>query len=334
MPFVRRKRCYEHKKYRFAGETEIKMSVKRILVVGSANIDFLMTTPYVPSPGETIVSEGAYTFVPGGKGANTAVAASKLSSQVIFCARVGDDAYGDRLMGIYKENDIDLRYVKADKLEQTGLAVVLLEKGGVNRIIVYPGANKRISESDIENAFFSYPDAAITQFEIGDAAVIATARIANTEGVPLIVDAGPARKDFPLAKLEQVEILSPNETETEILTGIRPNTLEDCLRACIALNNAVDIKYVVLKLGARGCYIYDGKYCDLISPFDVQAVDTTAAGDAFTAALTSEYLKTKNITEAARYANAVGALTVTKVGAISSLPNTTEVREFMEENGK
>lgn len=311
-----------------------KMSVKRILVVGSANIDFLMTTPYVPSPGETLLSEGAYTFVPGGKGANTAVAASRLGAQVIFCSRVGDDAYGDRLIDIYKENEIDLRYLKADKLEQTGLAVVILEKDGTNRIIVYPGANKRINENDIENSFFAYPDAVVTQFEIGDAAVLSTARIANSEGVPFIVDAGPAHKDFPLAKLEQVEIFSPNETETEILTGIRPDTLDNCLKASIALSNSVDIKYVVLKLGARGCYIYDGKYCDLISPFEVQAVDTTAAGDAFTAALTSEYMRTGDIITAARFANAVGALTVTKVGALSSLPTKEEVKQFVDEYRK
>jgi ribokinase len=144
------------------------MSVKRILVVGSANNDFLMTTPYVPDVGETLISEGAYTFVPGGKGAKTAVAAARLGTQAVFCARLGDDAYGDRLMNIYRDNGIDLRYIKADKLEQTGLAVVMLEKGGANRIVVYPGANKRVSEGDIENAFFSYPDAVITQFEIGD----------------------------------------------------------------------------------------------------------------------------------------------------------------------
>lgn len=310
------------------------MAIKRILVVGSANIDFLMTTPYVPSSGETLISEGAYTFVPGGKGANTAVAAARLGSQVVFCTRVGDDAYGDRLINIYRENSIDLRHVKTDKLEQTGLAVVILEKGGANRIIVYPGANKRISEGDIENAFFSYPDAVITQFEIGDSAVISTARVANTEGVPLVVDAGPARRDFPLAKLEQVEIFSPNETETEILTGIRPNTLDDCLKASMALCNKVDIKYVVLKLGSRGCYIYDGKYCDLLAPYEVQAVDTTAAGDAFTAALTSEYLRTNDIQAAARFANAVGALTVTKVGALTSLPTSADVKAFISEYSK
>ncbi|HOJ49039.1 MAG TPA: ribokinase [Bacillota bacterium] len=305
------------------------MSVKRILVVGSANIDFLMTTPYVPSEGETVISEGAYTFVPGGKGANTAVAAARLGAEAVFCARVGDDAYGDRLINIYRENGIDLRYIKTDRLEQTGLSVVMLEKGGANRIIVYPGANRRINDNDIENAFYCYPDAVITQFEIGEAAVIQTARVANTEGVPLIIDAGPARRDFPLAKLEQVEILSPNENETEILTGIRPTTLDDCLRASMALMNAVDIKYVVLKLGARGCYIYDGKYCDIISPYDVQPVDTTAAGDAFTAALTLEYLRTGDIITAARFANAVGALTVTKVGAITSLPTRKEVEQFI-----
>lgn len=305
------------------------MSVKRILVVGSANIDFLMTTPYVPSEGETVISEGAYTFVPGGKGANTAVAAARLGAEAVFCARVGDDAYGDRLINIYRENGIDLRYIKTDRLEQTGLSVVMLEKGGANRIIVYPGANRRINDNDIENAFYCYPDAVITQFEIGEAAVIQTARVANTEGVPLIIDAGPARRDFPLAKLEQVEILSPNENETEILTGIRPTTLDDCLRASMALMNAVDIKYVVLKLGARGCYIYDGKYCDIISPYDVQPVDTTAAGDAFTAALTHEYLRTGDIITAARFANAVGALTVTKVGAITSLPTRKEVEQFI-----
>jgi ribokinase len=308
------------------------MSVKRILVVGSANIDFLMTTPYVPSEGETVISQGAYTFVPGGKGANTAVAAAKLGAQVVFCARLGDDAYGDRLMNIYRENGIDLRFVKTDKLEQTGLAVVMLEKGGANRIVVYPGANRRVNEADIENAFYSYPDAVITQLEIGDTAVIQTARVANTEGVPFIVDAGPARRDFPLSKLEQVEIFSPNENETEILTGIRPTTLDDCLRASMALTNAVDIKYVVLKLGARGCYIYDGKYCDIISPYDVQTVDTTAAGDAFTAALTNEYLRTDDIITAARFANAVGAMTVTKVGAISSLPTRADVEKFISDS--
>ncbi len=302
---------------------------KRILVAGSSNIDFLLTTPYIPAPGETMLSSGKYAFTPGGKGANAAVAAKAMGADVVFCSRVGDDAYGDRLIALFNERGIDTRYIKVDRLEQTGLAVVMLEKSGANRIIVFSGANKKISDSDVEAAFSSYPDAVLTQFEIRPEAVIAAARLANDEGLPLFVDAGPADADFPLEKLERVEIFSPNETETEILTGIRPNNLENCLRASIALCNRVDIKYVVLKLGNRGCYVYDGKYCDLVSPYEVPVVDTTAAGDVFTAALTTEYLRTGKILDAAKFANAAGALAVSKLGAINSVPTEEEVRALM-----
>lgn len=305
---------------------------KRILVAGSSNIDFLLTTPYIPAPGETLISSGKYAFTPGGKGANAAVAARSFGADVVFCSRVGDDAYGDRLVEVFKARGIDTRNVRVDRIEQTGLAVVMLEKNGANRIIVYSGANSKISDTDVEDAFTtSYPDAVLTQFEIRPEAVISAAKCAADEGVPLFVDAGPARSDFPLEQLERVEIFSPNEVETEILTGIRPNNLENCLRASIALCNRVDIKYVVLKLGSRGCYVYDGKYCDLISPYDVSVVDTTAAGDVFTAAITAEYLRTGDILASARYANAAGALAVSKLGAISSVPTDEEVRALMSD---
>lgn len=308
------------------------MASKRLLTVGTANIDFLVKTPYVPSRGETMISEGEYAYVPGGKGANSAVAAARLGSEVVFCTRVGDDAYGDRLLRIYAENNVDSRYIKVDRAEQTGLAIVMLEKTGDNRIIVFPGANRNINDTDIENSFLSYPDAVLTQFECGEKQVITTARIAADENLPLFIDAGPAMPDFPLAKLRQVEVFSPNETETAILTGIRPNTPDDCLRAAISLSNKVDIKYVVLKLGERGAFIYDGKYCDIVEGYEVDAIDTTAAGDAFTAALAVEYMRTGDIYRAVKYGNAVGALTTTKVGALGSLPKEAEVRRFMSDH--
>lgn len=302
---------------------------KRILVAGSSNIDFLLSTPYIPAPGETLSSNGTYAFTPGGKGANAAVAAKSLGCDVVFCSRVGDDAYGDRLVALFNERGLDTRFIKTDRLEQTGLAVVMLEKNGTNRIIVYGGANKKISDTDVESAFSCYPDAVLTQFEIRDEAVIAAARNAAEDGIPFFADAGSIKADFPLEQLEKVEVFSPNEVETELLTGIRPDTLDNCLRASIALCNRVDIKYVVLKLGARGCYVYDGKYSHLISPFEVNVVDTTAAGDVFTAALAAEYLRTGDILDAARFANAAGALAVSKMGAISSVPTLDEVRALM-----
>ncbi len=302
---------------------------KRILVAGSSSIDLLLNTPYIPAPGETLQTTGNYAFTPGGKGANTAVAAASFGANSIFCTRVGDDAYGDRLISLFKEKGVDTRFVKADRLEQTGLNVVTLEKSGKNRVISFSGANRKICEADIENAFSCYPDAVISQLEINPEAIVNAARLAADDGVKFFLDAGPARANFPLEKLERVEVLTPNETETEILTGIRPNTLENCLRASIALCNRVDIGYVVLKLGTRGCYVYDGKYCDLISPFDVDVVDRTAAGDVFTAALASEYLRTNDILHSARFANAAGALTVTKHGSIASIPTREEVESIL-----
>jgi ribokinase len=302
---------------------------KRILVAGSSSVDLLLNTPYIPAPGETLQTTGSYAFTPGGKGANTAVAVSSFGASSIFCTRVGDDTYGDRLITLFKEKGVDTRFVKVDRLEQTGLNVVTLEKGGKNRVISFSGANRKICEADIENAFSCYPDAVISQLEINPEAIVNAARLAADDGIKFFLDAGPARANFPLEKLERVEVLTPNETETEILTGIRPNTLENCLRASMALCNRVDIGYVVLKLGTRGCYVYDGKYCDLISPFDVEVVDRTAAGDVFTAALTSEYLRTNDILHSAKFANAAGALTVTKHGAIASIPTREEVESIL-----
>ena len=305
------------------------MCAKRILTVGSTNIDFVLTTPYLPAPGETLRSGGEYSFMPGGKGANAAAAAAAFGADSVFCTRVGDDAYGDRMLRALEERGINTKYVRVDRHEQTGLAVITVEKDGTNRIIVYPGANDKINLGDLEAAFTCYPDAVLVQFEINRDTVISAARLAADESIPLIVDAGPATPDFPLEKLERVEILPPNETETEILTGIRPNSLENCLRASMALCSRVPTKYVVLKLGGRGCYVYDGKYCDIISPFDTNVVDTTAAGDIFTAALAAEYLRSGDIIASARFANAAGALAVSKRGSMNSVPALAQVNELL-----
>ncbi len=301
---------------------------KRLLVAGSSCIDFLLNTTYIPAPGETIVSQGSYAFTPGGRGANSAVAARELGADVVLCSRVGDDTYGDRMLKLFSDRGIDTRHTKVDRIEQTGLAVVMLDQSGANRRILYTGANRKISESDVESAFTCFPDAILTQLELGEDAVIAASKNAAYEGIPFFLDACTTT-DFPLERLDAVEILSPNEIETEILTGIRPNSLENCLRASIALCNRVKAKYIVLKLGNRGCYVYDGKYCDIISPYDVSIVDKTAAGDVFTAALAVEYLRTGDILQSAKFANAAGALAVSKLGAALSVPTLEDVEALL-----
>ncbi|MBQ7399919.1 MAG: ribokinase [Clostridia bacterium] len=304
----------------------------RILVVGSSNIDFVCSMDRVPVQGETIISDKSYAFVPGGKGANTAVAATRLGGDVVFCTRVGDDSYGKQLSEKYRLEGIDTRFITMDKAARTGLAVIMVEETGHNRIAVYPGANMNLSAKDIEGAFTSYPDALVMQLEIDREAVIAAARLAKENGTKVFLDAGPATPDFPLEQLGQLEVLSPNETETKILTGITPNSSANCLRACIELMNRVPSKYIVLKLGDRGCYVYDGTHCHHLAPVDVGTpVDTTAAGDAFTAALAVRYMQNGgDILDACEFANAVGGYVVTKAGAFPSIPTLRELKEFLK----
>lgn len=306
---------------------------KRILVVSSANMDFVMNMHALPSAGQTVIDSGSYRFVPGGKGANSAVAIQRLGGDSVFCTRVGSDANGAILKNLYEKEGIDTRFIIHDKQSPTGLAAIIVEDNGVNRIVVYPGANTAITPDDIDHAMLSYPDALFMQLEIDQEAVIYAAECAAKRNIPIFIDAGPANRHFPLARLPHLEIFSPNETETEVFTGISPSSPENCLRAAIALSKMVNAHYYVIKLGGRGAYIYDGLYYHCIPAFDTKVVDTTAAGDAFTAAFTLEYLRSGDVERAGKFGNLAGAITVSRAGAYTSLPTAEEVEEFIRYKG-
>lgn len=304
--------------------------LKRILLVGSSNMDLSMNLLRLPEAGETLIDDGGVAYVPGGKGANSAIAIQKLGGQCVFCTKLGADAHGQKLYGYYKEMGIDTKYIKVDHDHPTGLAVVIKEADGTNRIVVYPGANAHITREAIEEAFECAPDALYLGFEIPFEMALFAANIAASRGVPIFVDAAPASKDYPLEKLPPVEVFSPNETETLEYTGINPVGMESSLRAALAIWRRVKCRYVVIKQGARGAFLYDGKrYNTFPAMRAARVVDTTAAGDAFTAALTVEYLRTGDIEGAIRYGTAAGALTVTKKGASSSIPTVEEVEALL-----
>lgn len=305
----------------------------KILIIGSANMDFVLNTERMPEAGETIVSGGSYTLIPGGKGANTALAAVRLGAKCLFCGRVGDDAYGEKLTHFYESEAIDTRFFKKS-YAPTGLATIIVEANGDNRIIVYPGANLQISSEDVRDAINEQPDAVLMQLEIDYERVVEATKYCEAAGIPAVLDAGPAKKELDLTRLGRLEIFTPNETETEIFTGIKPEGYSSCLNASIKLSKMVNARYIVIKLGKRGCFVYDGKYANFYESYKVNAVDTTAAGDSFTAALTLEYCRNgRNIGEAAKFANAVGALVVSKAGAAPSIPVLSEVQHFMNERG-
>lgn len=304
----------------------------KVLVVSSANMDFVMNMNAVPAAGQTVIDRGSYRYVPGGKGANSAVAFKRLGGDCVFCCKLGRDANGDALRKVYENEGMDTRFIAVDDEQPTGLAAIMVEANGANRIVVYPGSNATLTPADIDAALTAEPDALYLQLEISHDAIIYAARAAAQKNVPIFMDAGPADAAFPLEQLPTLEVFSPNETECEIFTGITPTTEEDCLRAAQKLLERVSAKYIVLKLGGRGCYIYNGKEGYVSPSFKAKVVDTTAAGDAFTAGLVLHYLQNGNMKQAAQYGNVVGAITVSRAGASTSIPSEAEVAEFMQSN--
>lgn len=307
---------------------------KKILLVGSANMDLSMNMLHIPEAGETLLDDGGVAYLPGGKGANAAVALTRLGGHCVFCTKLGADLHGQKLYSYYKDQGLDTAFVKVDHEHPTGLAVVMKEASGENRIVLYPGANNMLTAENVQDAFASNPDAVYLGFEIPFAVTVSAARLAAARGIPVFVDAAPASEEHPLESLPPMEIFSPNETETKTYTGIVPFGTEGCLRAALNLCRRVKCKHLVIKLGSRGAFIYDGKHYDMIPAFRAdKVVDTTAAGDAFTAAMTLRYLENGgDIKDAVRYGAAAGALAVSKKGAGESVPTREEVLAFLARN--
>lgn len=308
----------------------LSVSAPRILVIGSSNMDLMARMEHVPRAGETVVG-ARYEYTAGGKGANAALTVAALGGDSVFAARLGDDVNGKKLRQYYEIHGVDTRFLITDYDNKTGLALVMVEESGQNRIIVYPGSNMALTPQDAEDALVCRPDALLMQFEMPAEVVLAATKIANRHGTPVVIDAGPGVKTFPLEQLGEIEVFSPNETETQCYTGIEPRGEQSCLKACMALKKRVNARYIVLKLGDRGAFIYDGTRCSFKSSIDVEAVDTTAAGDIFTAAMTLELMRSRNIQRAVEYGNIAAALSVTRAGASVSIPTYEQVAAFIKE---
>jgi ribokinase len=300
-----------------------------ILVVGSINLDLVLKTSRIPDAGESLIGEN-YLYIPGGKGNNQAVATSRLGGMVTFVGCIGIDSAGTRLRNQIKKEGINTNYLKQTSDDKTGLAVIMLEESAQNRILVYPGANMFLTKEDIDEAFSRTYDCILLQLEIPSDVVIYTCNKAKERGIPIILDAGPAQH-FSLEQIKGLDILSPNETETYALTGIKVENINEAKEAALLLANRSEACNIVIKMGRKGAFLYNNGYTKMYSGYSVNAIDTTAAGDAFMAALTLMYLEKRDIDQAIKYANIVGALTVTKLGALPSLPTFLEVQEFMQE---
>ncbi len=306
------------------------MQDPRILVVGSANVDLVTRVPRCPKPGETLLGH-SFATIPGGKGANQAVATARLGAATYFAGCVGDDTFGEMQRRTLAADGIDLTYLKIHRSEPTGTAVIFVADEGQNSIVVTPSANHGITPDDVAamEGLFANLDAVLLQLEIPLETVEATLELARSHGVLSILDAGPAQR-VPAAILQKADVVSPNETEAEAMTGVAVHDLASAKEAARQLRD-MGTREVVMKLGAAGSF-YLGEEVYHTAPFAVTPVDTVAAGDAFTAALA---LKWRALCphNAMRFANAAGALTTTVAGAQPSMPTRQAVERFLSEKG-
>ncbi len=294
----------------------------RCAVVGSINMDIILNTDRIPLEGESLPGNN-YSYACGGKGANQATGLARLGAQTKMIGKVGDDANGHKLLENLKKNRIDTSNVLTDGT-QSGLAAIILEKGGKNRIIVFEGANAEINPEEAANAITDELDLLLVQFETKEDVVIKAINSAIKKDIVTVVDCGPA-KNFPLEKIQGITIISPNESETKELTGVYPEDEESMLKASKILLERSKAKYAVLKLGARGCSAYDGKELKIFPSYPSKVIDTTAAGDSFTAALALEFMRSGDIFSACDMGNKAGSIAVSRMGADASMPTADEI---------
>lgn len=298
--------------------------MKGILIIGSSNTDMVIKTDRIPVPGETILG-GRFLMNPGGKGANQAVAASRLGGKITFITKRGNDLFGNQTLDLLMKEGINTEYVVNDPALPSGVALITVDAEGENCIVVAPGANGNLLPADIPDKIFTSGkhDILLLQLEIPLETVIYTAGRAGEKGLKVILNPAPAQK-LPDKLLENLWMITPNETEAEILSGIAVSGPETAPEAAdILLNRGV--KNVIITLGEAGVYAKTEMFTGMVPGVKVKAVDTTAAGDVFNGALAVALSEKMKMKDALEFACRAAALSVTRMGAQASAPYRNEI---------
>ena len=301
------------------------MSRARIVVVGSSNIDMVVKSDTIPQAGETVLG-GDFVMVPGGKGANQAVCAARLGADVKLVARIGDDVFGETSLENFRAVGVDTTFVTKDPTAPSGVALIVVDRGGENAIVVAPGANHALTPADVDRArqAIADADAVVLQLEIPPETVAHTIDLAHSLGVKIVLNPAPMR---PISTdlLRKVDVLVPNQHEAAGLLGKTGGGADLDARSAASALLALGVGSVVITLGAQGAYAAGPSTAEHIEPMKVKAVDTTAAGDAFTASLACGIAEGGDLIASARFAARVAAIAVTRMGAQPSMPSREEV---------
>ena len=309
----------------------IRESLMKIVVVGSLNMDLVVKIPRIPSPGETLLG-GEFKTHPGGKGANQAVAAARMGGEVYMVGCTGDDAFGRELRSTLEKDGINTSGVFVHPTAATGVALIQVDSQGRNSIAVAPGANYKLTDSDVKNAFekIGHFDILVVQFEIPMETVYAAVKLGAQTGARIIVNPAPAQV-LPPDVLSLVDYLIPNEFELATILKKSGMTKED-IHENVSQIRAFGCKNCIVTLGKDGSMIVDNAGNETHIPaYSVQAVDTTAAGDCFVGALAVGLSEDKPLAEATRFASAAASISVTREGAQPSIPAREEVQKFIIE---
>lgn len=308
--------------------------MNKVCVLGSINMDLVIRVNEMPKEGETILSE-SFEKIAGGKGANQAVAARRCGNIVSMIGKIGKDDNGKILKGLLEEDSIDTNLIFEDENEPTGMAVITVNKNGNNSITVISGSNMTLNKDEIEKSkeIIENSDILISQFEVPEEVILEAFKIAKENNKITILNPAPAKKiDEEL--LKYTDIIIPNETEAELLTGIKVKDLES---AKLAANGLLEkgVKFVIVTLGSKGAVVISKECRQIVEAYKVKAIDTTAAGDSFIGGLSSkldiENLSFENLLKAVKFANKVSSITVQRKGAQPSIAKLEEVIEIYGE---
>ncbi len=302
--------------------------MKKLVVLGSVNADHVLQVPSFPRPGETVQGVN-YQVIPGGKGANQAVAAARLNADVEFIASVGDDDFGLNMRDSFQREGIDVSSVMLELNCPTGIAMIQVSECGENIICLSAEANSKLTAQALEPHLdkIRHAECLLVQLETPLDGIEKAALVAAEHGTKVILNPAPARK-LPDSLLAVVDVITPNETEVEVLTGI---AVTDDHSAQCAANKLHDkgIEIVLITLGSKGVWVSQKEQSELIPGFNVDAIDTTAAGDTFNGALATGLLEGMSLTSAIHFANAAAAISVTRFGAQTSIPTRSEIETFV-----
>jgi ribokinase len=305
------------------------MNKEGVLVIGSANMDLVVTAQRFPDPGETVFGKKFQMF-PGGKGANQAVASAKLGGKTFFIGKFGNDSFYQTLNENMKKDGVLLEHTLVENNESTGVAFIIVNNDGQNEIVVISGSNMKLTPHDIEikKDLFSQVNVVLCQLEIPVNTVSLAAKMAHQNNTVFILNPAPAA-DLPAEIFNYIDYLTPNEIELEHISGVKVHDEKTMIEAAKVLLHK-GVKNIIITRGSKGALLINEEEVKNYPVNKVEVVDTTAAGDAFNGAIAYSLSKGRSINEAIRFANVVASVSVTRMGAQSSMPILEEIKELVE----